>query len=194
MKINSKTRSVSTSIMVLFFLTFVISSYFFSYGQNEISGSLFTISQSLAFGNKILMISLLSIAFLLLIYLNYLVCPKEFVLKISPLLVIFGLIISIMFVTTYYNRTDHYILAGIIFFLSLIYICYNSYVLNKLITNKIYRTINYGLPPASILIIIGLLVSNISTVSNDASYLFPSFENAMLAMMGVSVFLLGWAY
>lgn len=103
----------------------------------------------------------------------------------------YGFITSLFWVTTFYNRKDHYILASIIFTSVVIYITLTSMALYKF--NKklspVYTILIYSIP---MLGIVGLIVGNIKVVSNNASQVFPSFENYLLFLMGLSSLMLGF--
>jgi len=75
------------------------------------------------------MISILVVAFCMLSYLTYYRGHKYLLLKLFLNLLICPLIITIIWVTTFYSKKDHYILAGIIFILVLISIILDSYLI-----------------------------------------------------------------
>lgn len=188
------TKNLSLSIVVLFISMFVMGSYFFSFEKGEINSNLFTISQSLAFGNDIVMTILLTIIFGLLIYMIYLKGPNNgLYFRIFLLIIMYAFINTIFYVTTYYNKTDHYILAGFIFTAALIYIFYSSYLMFKNFKNfsrlNSFLSISNILVPAfSLVVFTALIISNILNVP----YMFPIMENTMLTCMGFSILINGY--
>jgi len=188
----SKTIAI-TAIMFLMIM-FGLASYLTSFLKGKISKDLFTISQSLAFGNKPVMVSILTISFMLILYLNYYRGHKYLLVRMFLLLLMYSLIITIIWVTTYYNIKDHYILAFVIFTLALIYVYLNSIVIYKGLKNKtrINIFILFLIPILITLGFLGLIISNISPIRKEVVELFPSFENFTLSIMGLSILALGF--
>jgi hypothetical protein len=175
-------------------IMFGLASYLTSFLKGKISKDLFTISQSLAFGNKPVMVSILTISFMLILYLNYYRGHKYLLVRMFLLLLMYSLIITIIWVTTYYNIKDHYILAFVIFTLALIYVYLNSIVIYKGLKNKtrINIFILFLIPILITLGFLGLIISNISPIRKEVVELFPSFENFTLSIMGLSILALGF--
>lgn len=91
-------------------MMFAFAAYFDSFKKGKIDKNLFTVSQSLAFGNKVDMGILLTTGISLLMFLNYYRGLPYMYVKIL-LFVIFSFILSIFWVTTYYSISEHQILA-----------------------------------------------------------------------------------
>ena len=185
---------VSISAVLSFLILFGLGSYLTSYLKGDISKSLFTISQSLAFANKPIVIIFLTIGLYLVAYLNYSRGPRKYYyLRQFLLLVIYSLVLSLLWVTTYYNQTDHYILASIIFTCIVIYIimtCILYYISMK--TRSIFVSgLLITIPILTGLVFLGLMVSNINEIRTNVSELFPSFENSMLFLFLVTILIQG---
>jgi len=190
---NNKTLLASITAIALFLILFGLATYLTSYLKGQISSHIFTISQSLAFGNQPVVIILLTIALILVGYINYIRGPSKLLLFRQFLLVlVYGLVISLLWVTTYYNKDDHYILAAIIFTSIVIYIittCILYYLNSK--TSKLGKSLLFVIPILTILILIGLVVSNIQKINKPVPELFPSLENSMLFMFLITILLQG---
>lgn len=191
---DSKTKLVAIIASICLALTFGLAAYLTSYEKHKITEHLFTVSQSLAFGNKPAMVSLLTIGFVLILYLNYYRGHKYLLVRMFLLLLMYALVITIIWVTTYYNVTDHYILASIIFVSAVIYVYMNSIVIYSGL--KVKRDMDvfilYLIPVFITVGFMGLIVGNIPSIKKHADELFPSFENFTLANMGLSVLALGF--
>ena len=118
------TKALAISGVFILALMFGLASYLTSYLRGYISTDVFTISQSLAFGNKPGIIGLLILSMICIMILTYMRGPPGSLLwvRLFLLLVIYAIIATIVWITTYYNALDHYILASIAFTSSLIYI------------------------------------------------------------------------
>ena len=67
---NKNTKVASSVAILLFLILFGLGTYLTSYLKGEISSSIFTVSQSLAYGNKIVVLDFLLVAMVLLLYLS----------------------------------------------------------------------------------------------------------------------------
>jgi hypothetical protein len=99
-------------------------------------------------------------------------------LRIFIFICIYAFILTLLWVTTFYSKTDHYILASIIFVLASMFILLTSFVIiqargyyNLPIHGKILCVL---LPILSLIGLCGLFVS--LTVLNAIKEIFPSFE------------------
>lgn len=189
---TSKSRYLSIVIIFLLVLAIGLLAYLPATLEGEITDQTFTISQSLAFSIKPAFVVVFTIAFLLFGYLIYYRGHGLMILRLFLLLVMFALITTLLWVTTFYSQTDHYILAAVIFFSILIFIALNNYVIFMGIKNhsKPKDLFLIGTPILAVLGSIGLILSKSEFAS--ISELFPSFENFMLVVQGLSVLALGF--
>lgn len=175
---NNLSLILSVLFCVVYGLCFSLTTYLPATLDNQISASNFTISQSLAYAIKSAFIILMTFILLLGIFIIW-YCGYSLVwLRIFIFICIYAFIITLLWVTTFYSKTDHYILAGIIFSLSSIFICLTSFVIiqshgyfNLPIHGKILCIL---LPILSLIGLCGLFVS--LTILNTIKEIFPSFE------------------
>jgi hypothetical protein len=188
----SKSLSISCISALVIFLA--ITSYLVSSLQGEIQSNNFTISQAIASGNKPSMIILLVLAFSILSYLTYYRGHPYLFLRLLMYLVSCSFIITIVWVTTYYNKEKHYILAGIIFTFFVTIIILNSYLIyNGLsVKTKTNKYILIGIPILAIIGLIGIGLGNLEPISNEVTQLFPVFENYLGIVMSLSIYTLGF--
>ena len=191
---DTVSKVLASLCLLIFALCIGLSAYLVSALKGEIDDKNFTISQSLAFGNKYAIVILLVLSFVILGYLTYYRGGAYLILRLFLILVISSLIITIIWVTTFYSKMDHYILAGIIFVSALINIILTSNTIyselkmktkNKIIILQI-------LPILALIGFIGLGVSKINIVEEKVVQLFPSFENYMILVQGASILTLGF--
>ena len=190
-------RSVSVIGVLVILLMFTLAAYLDSFLQGKIDKNIFTVSQALAFGNKPAMIGMLTAGILLMMFLNYYRGLNYLYVRLFVLFLIYALIFSLFWVTTFYNRKDHYILAFVIFISILIHITLTSVVLyqfrkslGKLSTP--IKALLIGLPLFSLIGIIGLILGNVPAIKDKVPELFPSFENYTLFIQGLSFLTLGF--
>ncbi len=187
-------KSIAVMAVLITFLMFTLAAYLHSFLKGHIDENLFTVSQSLAYGHKPIMVVMLTIGIGMIMFLNVYRGLNFLYIRLFLLFVCYSLILTIFWVTTYYNRRDHYILAITIFICALVYIFLNSIALYM---NKGYNTLGLVaiilIPVLSILGFIGLMISLTPTIHDKVPQIFPSFENFMLLMKGMSVLLLGFA-
>ena len=188
----SKSLSISCIFVLVIFLS--ITAYLVSTLKGDIQTDNFTISQAISSGNKPSMIILLVLAFSILGYLTYYRGHNYLFLRLFMYLLLCTFIITIVWVTTYFNKEDHYILAGLIFTLFIISIILNSYLLyNGLkIKTKTKKNILLAIPILSIIGLIGLGLGNISPISDKVVELFPAFEIYTGVIMSLSIYTLGF--
>ena len=185
-------KLVSIVGILIVVLMFTLAAYLNSFLNGKIDKNLFTVSQALAFGNKPAMLSMLTVGIALLMYLNYYRGLNFLYIRMFLLFLLYALITTLFWVTTYYNRKDHYIIAFTIFTSIIIYIFLNSFALynsNLSIYSKVFLI---SLPILALLGFIGLIVSSIPIVSNKVVQLFPSFENYMLFITALANLGLGF--
>ena len=192
---NNTTRYAAIFAILSMLILFGLGTYLTSYLKGEISKSLFTVSQSLAFGNQPVVILLLTTSIILLGYINIIRGPRKLLwLRQFLLLLVYGMVITLLWVTTYYSELDHYILATIIFLSIVIYINITSILYYKNIKNinKLNKVILILLSSLSSLVLIGLVVANIEDVKTKVIELFPSLENSMIFLFLVCILIQGF--
>lgn len=189
---NNKTRLLSVIISFLFLATFGLLAYLNAALEHQIDSNLFTISQALAFSIKPAFVAVFTIACILFAYLLYYRGHNYLWIRLFMLLVIYAFIVTIVWVTTYYNKFDHYILASFIFTFAVLFIGLNSFLIyNGLkIHSRLKDIILFAIPILAALGLIGILIS--LTVFGNVPQVFPSFENYVLLMKGISVIALGF--
>jgi hypothetical protein len=188
---------LSIIIVIIFLGAFGLSAYLPSTLRGKINPSNFTVSQSLAFSIKIVFLVLMTVAIGLLGYLIYYRGHNYILFRIFLIIAMYAFVISILWVTTYYNKQYHYTLAAIIFILASIYIILNSYVISNGLSSKTKTNYNKLLilkiiPLLVSLGLIGLIVGNVPAVYNNVPEIFPSFENYVLFIQGLSILTLGF--
>jgi len=134
---TEKTKVLSVLVICSYLFSFGVGGYSTSIGKGQISRDEFTISQSLAYGDKPTMMITFTVGFIALIYLVYLRGPKKLLwFRFFLLFSIFGFLLTIIFVTEKLNRMLHFIFAGIMFsfniiFVFLTYFLYKGYLENR---------------------------------------------------------------
>jgi len=188
----SKSLSISCITVLLIFLG--ITAYLVSTLKGEIHSDNFTVSQAIAYGNKPSMIILLVLAFSILSYLIYYRGHNYLFLRLFMYLALCSFIITIVWVTTFYSKQDHYILASLIFILFVITIILNSYLLYNglLVKTKIKKNILLIIPLLAILGLIGLGLTIINAIGDNVIQLFPSFENYLGIILSLSIYTMGF--
>jgi hypothetical protein len=187
-------KSIAVVGVLIVVSMFTLAAYLDSFLKGDIDKNIFTVSQALAFGNRPLMISMLTAGMFAIGYLIYYRGHRYMLIRLFLLFVMLALIITIMWVTTFYNRKDHYIIAFVIFICNILLVTLNSVAIYKDIKglSMISNVIVFLLPILAILGFVGLIVGNIPAVANKVPELFPSFENYSLAVQGGSLLTLGF--
>jgi hypothetical protein len=187
-------KSLSIACITLFAIFLGITAYLVSALKGEINSENFTISQALAFGNKPAMVTLVVLTVGILSYLTYYRGHNFLYLRLLLNLIICSFIITIIWVTTYYSQSDHYILASFIFVSMVLTIFLNSYLIyNGLkVKTKSNKMILLALPSLALMGLIGLTIGKISVIEDKVVQLFPSFENYIGVVLAMSVFTLGF--
>ena len=114
---------------------FGLAGYEVSYKKGEITKNEFTVSQSLAYSDKPVILTLLTLGTAAYIYLLYARGPKELLaVRIFLQVLIYALVISLLWVKPwgkYLNK--HRILAAVIFFITLVY---------HILTYQVFKTVS----------------------------------------------------
>lgn len=163
--------------------------------NGDVNSSIFTISQSLAYGIKPVIVTMFVIFMFLLLYLIYYRGHNKFLyIRLFLVIAICVLIITIIWVTTMYNKNDHYILAFFIFIMVIVYIFLTSIVIYQglSIKTKQAKIILYLLPILAILGFLGLALSVNNVINENAKEIFPSAENYMILIQILSILSLGF--
>jgi hypothetical protein len=191
---DTMSKRLAVSCVTLFVLFLGITAYLVSALEGEIQGNNFTISQAIAFGNKPSMITLVVLAMGIFSYLTYYRGHNYLYFRLLLSLIICSFVITIVWVTTYYSKEDHYILAAFIFSSVVITIILNSYLIynGQTVKTKNSKMILLALPVLAIVGFIGLTLGKVSVIEDDVVQLFPSFENYIATIFGMSVFTLGF--
>ena len=191
---DTTSKRLAVSCVTLFVLFLGITAYLVSALEGEIQGNNFTISQAIAFGNKPSMITLVVLAMGIFSYLTYYRGHNYLYFRLLLSLIICSFVITIVWVTTYYSKEDHYILAAFIFSSVVITIILNSYLIynGQTVKTKNSKMILLALPILAILGFVGLTLGKVSVIEDEVVQLFPSFENYIATIFGMSVFTLGF--
>lgn len=186
------TKILSVLGVIFFCIGLGFGSYLVSYKKKEIDKDRFTISQSLAFGNKPVMITFYTLAYLCIIPLVILRGGNMSLklLRILLLVLSYSLLITIIWITTYRNEKQHYIFAVIIFLSNLLFqiitiISFYNYV------NKKKTLVGAGFMQ---LLVVLLLFTFLLKSMNSKLFakLFASFENLTVLSMGSVLLALGF--
>lgn len=126
---SDKTKFLSAFTIFTYMTGLVVGAYAVSISKDKITKNEFTVSESLAFGSKELMIACFILAYFSMILLICERGPKKYLVLRSLLLTIFfSLLITIIYVTKYYDEEMHFTMAGIIFICNLIFILLTSHL------------------------------------------------------------------
>lgn len=161
--------------------------------DHKISNKLFTISEALAFSIKTGFIIIFTISCLIYSYVMYKKYNTLILFKFIILLIIYSFIITILWVTTYYNKNDHYILACFIFISAFILINLNNYHIYKSLTTTKHKNIIIIFSIFTIFTLLGTFISLIIyKYNNNITGIFPSFEISMIILQAISMFFVGF--
>jgi hypothetical protein len=193
---NLVSKIISSVAVGMLFMNILFSGYIVSLLDNKISEKEFTISQSLAFGNKISLVVLFVVSLLLTGYLVFYRKQTKLytIINIILLIIIGAFLITIVWITAHKNAHQHYAFASIIFICLVVFITLNSVSLwNGLPDKKLYQKILIILLPTVLyLSLIGLGTGFILHVTDKNNHVFPSFENIILVLTGLSILELGF--
>jgi hypothetical protein len=188
---NLKHNLLSVFTILCFLIAFGISAYTISYKKGKISKHKFTISESLAFGDRYSLVSLFSVGTLSYIYLLFLKKYKRLLyLRIFLLIIILGFLLTIIWITTYKNKKLHYIFAFLIFSIMLLYnfLTYIAFRCSKLIENTLFTTFIINS-----LVLIGLVITGLSWIKGEnTAIVFASLENTFLILSLVVILIIGF--
>jgi len=195
---NNISKLTSVGAAICFLGALLGGAYGFSIHEKKVNADIFTISQALAFGNKYIMVIFFTLAFMGIIFLNFYRANTRFVyIRLALLLIVYGLLITIIWVTTYLNERLHYIFAGIIFTTNLIYIALLTYEYQKYLKNKkSYKTtlldLNLMLAFAALTILLtfGIFEADDSSRLDDS--LFAGTENLTVLLTATTLLFLGF--
>lgn len=176
-------RSVGTLSIISFLGALLGGAYGYSIHKKKVNGSIFTISQALAFGNQYIMVIFFTLSFAGIIFLNFYRSPRKYlIIRIILLLFVYGFLITIIWVTTFRNKKLHYTFAGIIFLSNLIYITILTYLYQRYLKDKArYKTylldvnLMFSFASMVILLVFGIFESDKKTNLDDS--IFASTEN-----------------
>jgi hypothetical protein len=187
-------KRLAISCITLFVLFLGITAYLVSTLKGEIQSNNFTISQAIAFGNKPSMIILVLVSMGIFSYLTYYRGHHYLYFRLLLALILCSFVITIVWVTTFYSKEDHYILAAFIFSSIVITIVLNSYLIynGQTVKTKNSKMILLAIPILALLGSVGLILGKTSVIEDKVVQLFPSFENYISAIFGMSVFTLGF--
>jgi len=191
---DSISKKLAIACLTLFVLFLGITAYLVSALRGEIQSDNFTISQAIAFGNKPSMITLVVLAMGIFSYLTYYRGHNYLYFRLLLSLIMCSFVITIVWVTTYYSKEDHYILAAFIFTSVVTTIVLNSYLIynGQTVKSKNSKMILLAIPILAFLGFVGLTLGKVKVIEDEVVQLFPSFENYIATIFGMSVFTLGF--
>ena len=196
---TSKTLAITGCVLFSLFLG--ICAYLVSTLKNTIHDDDFSISQALVYGEKISMIILLVSSLIVMSYLIFYRGHKYIYFRILLNIIICALIITIMWVTVFNNKTIHYIIACIIFLILCIGILLDNYLIyNSLKTSyKLYNSINtknliYILITIALFTgVIMVILNYVININNSLKLrMFYAFELYMVMVKLLSIITLGF--
>lgn len=185
------------TLSLISIISFLIGLIVFAYGYSIVDGRLgtslsktFTVSRSLGYGSKPGVIVFITIAFAYLFYLIRERGPSKLLIwRYLLLFISYGLLVSLLWLTPWFNEELHYFLASIIFSFVLIYIIMTYYLMYK--KYGVNKHVFIFLIILNILATICLLVFAIRHGSIDSD-IFASFELVFAALFGISILVLGF--
>ena len=181
-----KHNLLSVFTILCFLIAFGISAYTISYKKGKISKHKFTISESLAFGDRYSLVSLFSVGTLSYIYLLFLKKYKRLLyLRIFLLIIILGFLLTIIWITTYKNKKLHYIFSSMFLYNFLTYIAFRC---SKLIEDTLFTIFIINS-----LVLIGLVITGLSWIKGEnTAIVFASLENTFLILSLVVILIIGF--
>lgn len=195
---NDRTRLVSFAAVIFFLIAMVLGAYMVSINKKKLANDDFTISRALEFGNKYIMVTFFTLSFALVFYLNYLRSNKFlYNIRMLLLLVIYILLITILWVTVTYDKTIHYILAGIIFTCNIIFLFVIEKIFEEYLKDK--KNYQYFLDLSitlSIITWVALIVFGILDIDQDNiiadEEIFAICENITVLLTAIPIMFLGF--
>jgi hypothetical protein len=195
-KSNLLSKGLSVGFVITFILNILLSGYIVSLHKKKINNDVFTISQSLAFGNEIALVVLILIAFIILGFLVYYRKKSNIIMVITLFLLLVACVflITIVWITIFKNEKAHYIFAAIAFLCSILIVTLTSYSLwtgNH--DKKLYEKIIILLVPIiTVLSLIGAGVGFLLPNKTIGGRIFASFEIIFILCICSSVLSLGF--
>ena len=144
------------------------------------------------------MVVFFTLAFIGIIFLNFYRSPKKFlIIRVILLLLVYGFLIAIIWITTFNEDKLHYTFAGIIFLSNLIYISILTYVYQKYLKDKAsYKTylldlnLMFAFAAFILLLVFGVFESDNRTNLDEA--IFASVENFNVLVTATTLIFLGF--
>ena len=193
---DNLSKGLSIAYIICFLLFIGVTAYLSTQLEGELNSDNFTNSQAIAFGNKPGMIILIVGAMSILSYLVYYRGDKYLYFRLFLILIISTFIVSIVWITKYYNKDNHYILSGFIFISFCIIMLLNSYLIYTSLgisdKTKSKQIILISIPILSLIGFIGIILGVISPIEENATQLLPSSETYISVIFTISVFTLGF--
>ena len=196
---DGRTKLVSSFSILFFLIALVIGAYAVSIHNKKLSQDDFTVSSALEHGDKYTMVIFFTLSFIFIIYLNML-RSKNFLYKTRILIlsIVYICLITIIWLTVDVNKDLHYIFAGIIFSLNIIYLFCISYMFDEYLKRKniIYRYILDIIITLTIitwisLIIFGLTIKDNNDIIADEE-IFAISENVTVLLSSAPILFLGF--
>lgn len=126
---NQKTKILSYLSIFTYSIGLLVGAYAVSIGKDQIKRDEFTVSQALAFGSRELMIISFILSYLFIILLIWERGPYKFIILRSFLITVFFVfLITIIYVTKYYDEELHFTLAGVMFIANLIFVLLTAHL------------------------------------------------------------------
>lgn len=134
-----RTKILSSLTIFSYLIGLVIGAYAVSIGKDKIMLDEFTVSQALAFGSRELMIISFVLCYMFLIMLIWERGPMRFI-EIRSLLVtiFFALLVTIIYVTKYYDEEMHFTIAGVMFIANLFFVLITAHIFRGYLKNEPY--------------------------------------------------------
>ena len=196
MKSIDKFKIQLAGIFSVLFLAsgFGLAAYEVSFKKGEITKNEFTVSQSLAYSDKPILLTLLTLGIAAYVYLLYARGPKKLlVVRIFLQVLIYALVCSLLWVKPWGKYlTKHMILASVIFFSTLVY-----HALTYQVFKNVSPLVKYLLLVAvflNLLVFIGLFVSKLPYFQKytESNIVFASLENTTTMIIGSVILILAF--
>ena len=189
-----KLRLISVIAMLCFMFGFGIAAYEISYKKRRINNVEFTVSESLAFGDEPGLVTLFTLGIIAYMSLLIMKGPKQLLYtRLFLLLLIYSFLITIIWITTYKDKTSHYIFAFIIFLSTFIYHVLTYITFSKNCSRLMCRCLLIACL-LNALVFIGLGVTKLKPIAekNEARITFASLENTCLIIVIFVIFIIGF--
>jgi hypothetical protein len=192
---TNTTKSLSILTNTFFLIALLLGAYLVSYKKGKITNKRdnpFTVSQSLAFGNKYVMLIFFTLAYIALgLLVNSRGGRPAFLYgRLFLILVSYVFLITLIWITTFRSQKKHYIFAVIIFISNLLFQLLTIVSLYHYVEKK---KVLIGQGIIDVLIVFGLFLFLMNSAdSNLFTNLFASTENLMVVSMGCIILTLGF--